>query len=226
MGKEVCDRSFYDRTYFDPPDGSPTKSKYPRYVDGRRYYLPLAAAISGKLLGKRIVLQKESLVLDIGCAKGFLVKAFNRFPFVKAFGVDFSDYATQNRPKEAGGGKILLGDARSLPFATGKVDLCVSMDVLEHLNEAGINQVVSETFRVLKPGGHFFTLIAVGESAENDFDQSHVTIVPSSWWIRKFENQGFHQVNILPLLAAARMASPVLEAGHTLSRPGVLVFQK
>jgi predicted SAM-dependent methyltransferase len=47
----------------------------------------------------------------------------------------------------------LLGDAHVLPLADGSMDAVVMKFVLEHVPEPA--KVVSEIFRVLKPGGVF-----------------------------------------------------------------------
>ncbi len=43
-----------------------------------------------------------------------------------------------------------------LPYASGRFDLVVSMDVIEHVPEPGLLPWLSEVFRVLKPGGLAF----------------------------------------------------------------------
>lgn len=49
--------------------------------------------------------------------------------------------------------QFLMGDARSLPIETGAIDCVFSYSVLQHLQPQDAWKVLSETRRVLKPGG-------------------------------------------------------------------------
>lgn len=53
--------------------------------------------------------------------------------------------------------RVLRADATSLPFADEAFDLVVAMDIWEHINDDG--KAASETFRVLKPGGHAYIAV-------------------------------------------------------------------
>lgn len=86
---ETSLRSYYDQQYFDPQDGLPPKSNYEGYGESRKYYLALVASLAGGFLRERMLLRKKSLVIDVGCAKGYLVRAFNSLPFITAYGVGF-----------------------------------------------------------------------------------------------------------------------------------------
>lgn len=50
----------------------------------------------------------------------------------------------------------LVEPGRALPYAAGRFDLVVSMDVIEHVPEPGLAPWIEEIFRVLKPGGLAF----------------------------------------------------------------------
>lgn len=50
----------------------------------------------------------------------------------------------------------LIEPSGALPYATGRFDLVVSMDVIEHVPEPGLLPWLTEVFRVLKPGGLAF----------------------------------------------------------------------
>jgi SAM-dependent methyltransferase len=51
---------------------------------------------------------------------------------------------------------LIQADGRALPFADGSFAAAYSIDVLEHLDEAGLAGVMSEAHRVLQPGGRLF----------------------------------------------------------------------
>jgi SAM-dependent methyltransferase len=48
------------------------------------------------------------------------------------------------------------GDIRRLPFRTDSFDKGFALDVLEHLTEEGVQAMLSEARRVLRPGGQLF----------------------------------------------------------------------
>ena len=61
-------------------------------------------------------------MLDVGCAKGFLVKDLMKVcPGLEAFGLDISDYALMNCEPEVVG-RLHLGNCDELPFPDGSFD--------------------------------------------------------------------------------------------------------
>jgi SAM-dependent methyltransferase len=87
-------------------------------------------------------------VLDIGCAKGFLVAALHERG-IEALGVDISLYALTKAEANA----LALVDLNdgALPFSGNKFDLVTAMGTLEYLRDD--NPILEEAHRVLKPGG-------------------------------------------------------------------------
>jgi SAM-dependent methyltransferase len=80
-------------------------------------------------------------VLDIGCGDKPYYKHFGNMCDMW-LGLDM-----RNRCAD------VLGDAQSLPFKSSSFDVCISVQVLEHVPEPML--LFSESFRVLKPGGVF-----------------------------------------------------------------------
>jgi ubiquinone/menaquinone biosynthesis C-methylase UbiE len=72
-------------------------------------------------------------VLDVGCAKGFLVKdLLDSLPGLEVFGLDISEYALMNCPRDVVG-RLLLGNADHLPFPDGSFDCVISLDTIHNL---------------------------------------------------------------------------------------------
>jgi SAM-dependent methyltransferase len=90
-------------------------------------------------------------VLDVGCAKGFLVKDLMKAcPGLEAFGLDVSEYALMHCENEVVG-RLHLGTATHLPFPDGSFSAVVSINTLHNLERAGSIQALREIER-LAPG--------------------------------------------------------------------------
>jgi len=89
-------------------------------------------------------------VLDIGCAKGFLVKdLLDSCPGLEVFGLDISEYAVKHCPSEVAG-RLHLGNCEALPFPDGSFDLVLALDVVHNQNRDGVIRALREIGRVGK----------------------------------------------------------------------------
>jgi ubiquinone/menaquinone biosynthesis C-methylase UbiE len=89
-------------------------------------------------------------ILDIGCAKGFLLKDFkDQIPELNVFGIDISEYAIRNCHPEVVG-KIYQGNATNLLFPDNSFDLVVSINTLHNLDRIHLVRALSEIQRVSK----------------------------------------------------------------------------
>lgn len=76
-------------------------------------------------------LREGARVLDVGCAKGFLVKDLLLLG-IDAYGIDISTYALMNCEPEVVG-RLHLGNAKSLPFPPDSFDAIVSINTIHNL---------------------------------------------------------------------------------------------
>ena len=77
-------------------------------------------------------LQKGDLVLDVGCAKGFLVKDLMAVcPGLEVFGLDFSAYALKHCEPEVIG-RLHQGSADDLPFPDGSFTAVISLNTIHN----------------------------------------------------------------------------------------------
>src|SRR6266705_6436500 len=99
----------YGEMYFD----GPREYGYGGYrYDGR--WIPVAEDVV-----QHFGLKRGDRVLDVGCAKGFLVKDLMAVcPGLEAFGLDISEYALMHCEPEVIG-RLHLGNALKLPFPDG-----------------------------------------------------------------------------------------------------------
>lgn len=93
-------------------------------------------------------------VLEIGCAKGFLVKDLMKVcPGLEVFGVDVSDYAVKNCEPEVVG-RIHQGDARNLKFPDKSFDLAISINTVHNLQRDDCVLALKEMQRVSPRAGY------------------------------------------------------------------------
>jgi len=85
-------------------------------------------------------------VLDVGCAKGFLVKDLWDTDLM-AFGIDVSDYALKHCPDDVIG-FLHHGTAAHLPFPDDSFDLVVSINMLHNLPRGQLIEALKEITRV------------------------------------------------------------------------------
>lgn len=72
-------------------------------------------------------------VLDVGCAKGFLIRdLIEAVPGLDVWGLDVSQYAIDHCHEEARG-RIVRGSAERLPFANGTFAAVLAINVIHNL---------------------------------------------------------------------------------------------
>ncbi len=90
----------------------------------------------------------DAAVADVGCGPGFFTDAL-RAAGARCVGIEHdADEMTAHGPPPHGG---VLGSALALPLATGSVDVCLSSNVLEHVDDPW--RMAGEMVRVTRPGG-------------------------------------------------------------------------
>jgi len=91
-------------------------------------------------------------VLDIGCAKGFLVKDLMKVcPGLEAFGLDVSEYAMLHCEPEVVG-RLHLGNALNLPFPDKSFDATICINTVHNLERAQCIGAIREIERVTRGG--------------------------------------------------------------------------
>ena len=115
---------------------------------------------------KRDVLRRRSLVqaalalrpgdrvLDVGCAKGFLLHDLRaECPGLEVVGLDLSSYALGEAPAEVEG-RLVQGTAERLPFPDGAFDAALCINVVHNLDRERCVQAVAELERVAPGRGY------------------------------------------------------------------------
>ena len=135
----------YGEMYFD----GPREYGYGGYrYDGR--WQPVARDII-----QYFGLKPGDRVLDVGCAKGFLVKDLLALG-IDAYGVDVSRYALMNCEPEVVG-RLQLGSADSLLFPDGSFDCVLSLNTIHNLPRPRAVRAIEEIQRL--SGGKAFVQV-------------------------------------------------------------------
>lgn len=195
---EAKGRDFYDRDYFE----ATSRQSLPHT---RAIIYPFAER-TARLLWHRC---RPTRVLDIGCAKGFLVEALRAQGAVAAFGADISLYAV-SAGEAAVRGRLMVADAQAgLPLRSGSCDLVTALDVFEHLPDPG--PALREIRRVLRDGGAAYLKICHPAHPNVHRDPSHVNTQPLAYWRREFRRAGFaservYEAEFTPVLGPVGLA--------------------
>ncbi len=152
--------------------------------DGR--WVPVARKIID-----RYGLTAGSRVLDIGCAKGFLVKDLgDQLPGLEAVGLDISAYAIDHCHPDVAG-KLVQGNADRLPFPDDYFDAVTCINVLHNLDQPRCIQALREINRVCRdPRRAYVQVDAYRTEQERDLFESWVltavTYGTPEFWHRLF----------------------------------------
>ncbi|MDB2324227.1 class I SAM-dependent methyltransferase [Alphaproteobacteria bacterium] len=134
----------FGEEYFD----GPREYGYGGYMyDGR--WKPVARDIVA-----HFDLKSGDKVLDVGCAKGFLVKdLMSVCPGLEVFGVDVSEYALMNCEPEVVG-RLQIANCERLPFPDNSFDAVISINTIHNCERPGVIRSLREIER-LSPGRSF-----------------------------------------------------------------------
>ncbi|HLW46997.1 MAG TPA: class I SAM-dependent methyltransferase [bacterium] len=134
----------YGQAYFD----GAREYGYGGYrYDGR--WIPVAEDMV-----RHFGLRPGDRVLDVGAAKGFLVKDLMKVcPGLEAFGLDISEYALKHCEPDVVG-RLHLGNAVSLPFPDESFQAVISINTIHNLERPDAIRALREIERVAPGRGY------------------------------------------------------------------------
>jgi len=190
---QVATLKQYGEEYFDGEIGY---GGY--YYDGR--WKPVAEEMI-----EHYKLTKDSKILEVGCAKGYLMYEFYKLGIVNAFGCDISEYAISHVEKEiAGNFSVMSADA--LAYPDGEFDLVLTIDCINNLDSDGVDRSIREMKRVSKKD----VFIRVGSyRTQEEYDNikgwgvTSLTFDSEAQWLERFkrlEYQGDYYLRFMELL--------------------------
>lgn len=172
----------YGEMYFD----GPREYGYGGYrYDGR--WKPVALDIV-----EHFGLKSGDRVLDIGCAKGFLVKDLLALG-IEAYGIDVSKYALMHCEPEVIG-RLQIGSAESLPFPDNSFAAVVAINSIHNLPRQLCMKAIQEMER-LAPGKGFIQVDSYHSEKQKTIFESWVLTAQfydyPLGWIDLFKEAGY-----------------------------------
>jgi SAM-dependent methyltransferase len=176
----------FGEMYFD----GPREYGYGGYrYDGR--WRPVARDII-----QRYGLKPGMRVLDVGCAKGFLVKDLMlECAGLDGFGLDVSDYALMHCEPECIG-RLHLGTAERLPFPDASFDAVLSINTIHNLDRQGCARALREMTRIVREPAKCFVQVDAYRSDEEKalFESwclTAITYLTPAEWVALFQQAAY-----------------------------------
>ena len=139
-------------------------------------------------------LDNNSKVLDVGCAKGFMLYDLTKLiPGIEVKGIDVSSYAIENSLEEISN-NVSVANAIDLPFEDNSFDVVISINSIHNLDRKECGIALQEIERVSR-GKSFITVDAYRNEEEKrrmfNWNLTAKTIMSVDEWILFFEEVGY-----------------------------------
>lgn len=121
----------------------------------------LSARVKADMMRSMLAPQEGEALLDLGCGAGKLALYANSHG-ARAAGLDIAPFFLPRALREV---DFVIGDLRRMPFRRGGYPRAYSLDVLEHLGEDGVREVLIEARRTVGPLGRLFVYTHAMESS-------------------------------------------------------------
>jgi SAM-dependent methyltransferase len=121
----------------------------------------LSARVKADMMLGMLRLGTGETVLDLGCGAGKMA-LYAGSRGARPAGLDVAPFFLPRAGREVA---LVLGDLRRLPFRKGAFPRAYSLDVLEHLDEAGVREVLLEARRTVGASGRLFVYTHAMESS-------------------------------------------------------------
>jgi len=139
-------------------------------------------------------IERGAKVLDFGCAKGYVVKAFNLL-YRNAWGVDISRYAISKAESSCflKEGNVVLDTPPQFPES---FDYCIAKDVFEHIENIQLHNELKWIREIAKV---LFVIVPLGNGVHYNCpimhrDVTHIHKCSYNWWEHTFMDTGWEVV--------------------------------
>lgn len=139
-------------------------------------------------------LEANSSVLDVGCAKGFMLYDLQQMiPGIKVSGIDISEYAITNAMEDMKP-YLSTANATNLPFEDNSFDVVISINTIHNLEREECGKALQEIERVSR-GNSFITVDAYRNKEEQlrmeAWNLTAKTIMSVEDWVAFFAKVGY-----------------------------------
>lgn len=139
-------------------------------------------------------LKDDAAILDVGCAKGFMLHDFHQLmPKAKLAGIDVSHYALRHALEDVRA-LLQIGNAKELAFPDQYFDLVISINTIHNLEKEECFKAVKEIERVGKQG-KFISVDAYRNEEEKErmfrWNLTAKTIMSVDEWKLFFAEAGY-----------------------------------
>lgn len=174
----------YGKEYFD---GTREQGYGGYYYDGR--WIPVV---------ERFVhyygLTPQSVVLDIGCGKGFFLHDLqNRIPGITIAGLDISSYA-KDKAMDSVKPFFTVGNALALPYPDKSFDLVLAINVIHNLKRPAALIALQEIMRVTRKNAYVQVDSYRNQEEKDNIDRWQLTaetILDPNGWRELFLEAGY-----------------------------------
>lgn len=175
----------FDREYFDGDR---------LYGYGGYYYDPRFWTRTVRRFRDHYRLAEDARVLDVGCAKGFMLHEFKKLmPRLHVEGLDISQYAYEHAAEDVKP-FITVGNATHLPYPDRSFDVVISINTVDHLPLEDCQQALKEIQRVTKHHA-FITVNSWRNEKEKDtlvkWSRMVMTTMDVAGWKKLFKDMGY-----------------------------------
>jgi len=165
------------------------KNGYGGFKYDPRFWSPVVPSFQ-----KHFSLNSKSSVLDVGCAKGFMIYDLSRLiPGITVKGIDISEYAVENALTEVQE-NVEVADAKDLPFDDNSFDVVISINTVHNLEINECGKALQEIERVSR-GKSFITVDAYRNEEEKErmfaWNLTGRTIMSTRDWKIFFDKVGY-----------------------------------
>ena len=186
--KTEADRSIarqFGREFFD----GDRNHGYGGYNYSARFWQPVVPSFQSHW-----GLSKDSSLLDVGCAKGFMIFDLTQLiPGINVKGIDISEYAIANAVEDMKP-HVQVANATRLPFQDKSFDVAISINSIHNLERDECGKALQEIERVSRKGS-FITVDAYRNEEEKKrmyaWNLTAKTIMSVDEWVEFFKEVGY-----------------------------------
>ena len=145
-------------------------------------------------LKKYFLLSSNTSLLDVGCAKGFMLNDIAQaIEGISLKGIDISEYAIANSIEDMRQ-NLVVANAKDLPFDNNSFDVVISINTVHNLEKDDLALALQEIERVSKDKS-FITVDAYNSEDEKErmyaWNLTAKTIMSVDEWVSFFNDVGY-----------------------------------